>query len=368
MLTYVQALRSHICKRIFKIEFLDENMITTGERALDVLNGSLNIELNSNARRSCSLTFDNSRRMYIPNEDSEIWINKQFRLYTGLEIDGKEFLNLRGTFVIGNPSISSNFSSKTASITGLDKWKLLDGTLNGELEDTMEIPSGSSIADAVNLVLTAAGDTISPIVYATDVTTPSTIRKAPGSKYSEFLVELADFLSWEVFYDEEGRLRFQPPLDFETEPSVWDFSTDEVTYRGSDHAYEFDKVKNVVKVTGDNIDAHTIYGIAEDTNIFSPFNIYKIPRNVKNIIDNIIHTETFANQRAEYELSKLIALQESVSLKAFPIDIINEGEIITIADESCDLHRDRCQVQSIVYPLRNEGEMTMTVWKARKFT
>jgi len=364
---YIQALRSPICERIFKMEFLDENMNVTGENTANVLNGSLNIELNSNARRTCSLTFDNTRGIYIPNEDSDLWINKKFRLYTGLKINGEEWLNLRGTFVVGNPSLSSAFSSKTVSLSGHDKWDLLNGTLGGTLEDTFIIPSGSSIADAVDLVLSTAGDTMSPIVGYTDVTTPSTISRLPGNTYSEMLVELAGFMSWEVFYDTEGRLRFQPPLDFATESSVWDFSTGETTYKGATHLYEFDEIYNVVIVIGDNINSMTIKGIAEDTNIFSPFNIYKIPRKPFIITDNIIHTELFATQRAEYELKKKIALQESITVKAFPVDLINEGEIVTVEDLSCDLNRDRCQVQSISYPLRNEGEMTLTLWKERTF-
>lgn len=367
MTEYEKHLRAPIVKRIFKIEFLDENKNVTGEQSLDVLDGSMNIDLNTNARRGCSLTFDNSEEAYTPNEDSHIWIDRMFRLYTGIMVGNEERLFLRGTFVLGNPTIASDFSAKTASIVGMDKWHLLDGTLGGIMEDAVTILYGESIADAVQGVLDMAGDDTAPIIAYTDMTVPCHINKAPGDNYASILTELAEFLSWEVFYDEGGRLRFQPPQDFETEASVWDFSTNETTYKGGSHSYEVDKVKNSVLVIGDNINEHIVKGRAQDTNIFSPFNVYRWRVNSLVITDDLIHEDIYAQQRAEYELAKVIAMQESISVNAVPVDVINEGDIVTVEDGSADLHRDRCQVRGVTFPLRSDGFMTLDLWKTRKF-
>lgn len=363
--TYIQSLKSGIGQRIIRLEFLDKNNQVTGQDTYNVLDGTLSTKLDANARRNCSLVLANHKGLYTPNEDSNIWINGQFRLYTGRRINDEDYLNLRGTFIVSNPVLDSNFSNLTASIQGLDKWEKLNGTLGGIIEETYVVAAGESIYAAVKGVLQKTSDTLDPMVYPSNYVTPNPIVKEPGANYAEILIELANLYSWEVFYDIEGRLRFQPPIDPLKESAVWDFSTNEITYRGSSHSYSLDKIKNVVKVCGDNINFSTVKGIAEDTNIFSPFSIGKIGRVPHIISDDLINTVDLANQRAEYELKKLITLQESGNIKSLPIDIINEGDVITIEDKNNDFHRDRYQVQDISENLRSNGEMTLNVWKER---
>ncbi len=365
---YINALRNKAGERIMKLEFIDKYSQVVGEDSHNVIDGSINIQLHANSRRNCSLVFMNKNGEYIPNEDSNFWINRQFKLYTGLEINGQEYWNLRGTFYVSNPTLDSNFSDITATIAGLDKWARIDGTLGGKLENPLSIEVGELVTDVVRDIFTLAGETETPIIYPSNMVTPYTINKASGDTYSSVLIDLANLLSWEVFYDVDGRPRFQPPVDSKKEGSVWHFGTDEVSYHGASHTYKLDEIRNIVKVYGDNINGLLVTGIAEDQNIFSPTYVNKIGRKPEIIEDNLIYSVDLANQRAVYELGKLVSLQESVNIKCLPIDVISEGDIITIEDEDIDLHRDRFQVQTISESLRFDSEATISVWKERSLT
>lgn len=366
---YIDNIKKGISQRIIKLEFLDRNGQVVGESTKDILDGSLNVKLKANSRRSCSFTFCNKDGLYIPNEDSNIWVDRQFRLYTGRRIDGEDYYNLRGTFVISNPSLSSDKSNLTASINGVDKWETLNGKLGGTFEDTFVVNEGETITTVVKSLFTdKINDALEPIIYPSNAVIDYPMVKEPGSTYDKLLTDLASMLRWDAFYDLNGHFRFQPPIDVTKEGEVWNFGTNEVTYGGSTHTYNSDDIKNVVAVYGDNINSDQVYGIAEDTNIFSPFNIYKFGRKVHVITDDIIYNNVLAMQRAEYELGNIIKLQESVNIKCLPVDIINEGDIITIEDSANDLHRDRYQVQSISEGLMSDGTLTLEVWRERTIT
>lgn len=368
MTGYIRHLKENITERIFKIEFLDKYGQVTGEDTINIISGNINTKLQANARRSCSLVFQNSEGSYVPDEDSNFWLDKQFRLYTGLKINDEEHYNLRGTFVVGNPVLASNFAEVTASIEGLDKWLMLDGTLGGTLEDAYVINKSTSIPVAVRAIFQAAGEPMMPIIHDTDAVTPNPIIKEIGDTYADMLTELAGFMSWDIFYDEMGHPRFQPPINVETQGVVWHFSDKENLYLGGTRTPHYDKLKNVVKVIGDNINNAMVVGIAEEDNILSPVSTHRLDRRIVHVVfDDIIDTVPRATIRAKYELTKLVALQNSINIKCVPVDILSEGDIITLTDSKLYLNRDRLQIQSISESLRYNGEMTIEAWQAQKF-
>ncbi len=363
-MTYEEALKSNTRKRIYKIEWMDRYENIVDEIIGDIIDGTISCELKDGVRRTCNLTLKNDNKKYIPSEDGLIWISNRFKLYTGLESHNQ--WNPQGVFVLGNPSVNSNFADTSMSIEAVDKFALLNGELAGKLEGGYIINLGEKISNAVRAVIADAGMPETRLIISPTIeVTPYTLVAKPGESYADILFKLAEMINFQIYFDVNGNLVFEPVTDEKNKGSIWTFHKKEVTYLGSTHNYDFKKMRNYVVVYGDNINGYQIKGVASDTNEFSPTNTDKVGKRVEVIEDDIIFNDFYAVLKAEYHLKDLIQLYESVDNKAIPIDIIQEGDIIEIEDDSNGLNRDRYLVRNVNMPLNHNSEMTLSVWKTR---
>ena len=365
---YINALKSNIREPIVKVELLnaDEQVIDIWD--VDIISGNIQLESGSGSTRSCNLLMQNTHGLYIPIPEEQLWINTKIRLWSGLRIDGEDYFISRGIFVIGDPEINSLMAEKTANLSFYDKWALLDGTLGGELDSEYIIPVGTNIETAVRAIFTSAGDVKNPIITATDIATPYTLVGEIGGTLSDLLVRLSEMISWEVFYDSNGYGRFQPPADLKKTGSSWDFSENEVNYLGGQHRYDYSKVRNAVRIVGDNVLGQLFSGTAEDNNLTSPTRIELIGRRQKIIVDDLIFSNDLCQARANYELRNSIALFESANFSSIPIDILSGGSIVTITDTSAGFNGERFLINSINFPLLNEERMSINAWMTRDFS
>jgi len=367
-MSYEDALRSHGRQLIFKIEFLDQNEITIDEIIKYEIEGNLSIELKNGMRRTCNLTLENTEGLFTPSTDGLVSISNRVKVYTGLKIDNVDYFNLRGVFVLGNPRLTkNNDGEKIVNLEMYDKFALLDGSISGTLEAEYIIPVGEPIQQAIIDLATEAGITTPILVYPTSELTPYTLTIPAGDTFATIFYKYAEMLSWDVFFDVEGVLRFQPPTDEDTQSTVWEFSESENTYLSSVHNYEWNKIRNYVAVTGDNIDGNIAHQTASNNNIFSDTYIGKIGKRTMVIQDDIITTDDLALKRATYEVQLNTQIQETADIQAIPVDIINEGDIIIIDDTENGFNRDRYIINTINYPLSNGQEMSINALKARSF-
>jgi flagellar hook assembly protein FlgD len=364
---YVSTVKSKSATRLLKIEILDSNENIIDTITPKVISGDIQLSSDSGARRSANIILDNSDGAYTPSS-SYLWLNTKFKIYTGYLINSEEYYISRGIFLNGEPEITSNFAETVCSLSLYDKWTYLDGTLSGTLESPYIINSGEDIEDVVTALFTAAGEVKPPIIYPTTETTPYTLIKEAGASYADILIELANMLSWVVFYDKDGYPRFQPPTNIDTAGSVWDFTTTEVNYLGGNRKYTFSDIKNNVVVIGDNINGTLVKATASDTNVSSTTRIALIGKRTKVIEDANIYNATLAQDRADYELQKAISLIENIDMQCIPIDTIEGENVITITDDSIDLTADRYLVKSVSFPLTVDGSQQMSCWKARSLT
>lgn len=375
---YILSAQSNIRTHIAKIEILEEKKFpfidkycinVLDEISEDIISGS--ITLNNTPigqRRSATLTLKNDDGKYTPAYRETLWLNKMIKIYSGLKINGEDYFINKGIFVISEVQVNSQFSDKNVIITCVDKFANLDGTIAGTLASPYIIDVNTILKDAVMAVFAEAGEKELPIIEIGDISsTPIayTIAKEAGDTYSSILSDLANMISWNCFYDKNGIPRFQSPTDEQLAVSSWSFSTDEVTYLGVTHRYKFDSVKNTVVVFGDNINGELFKATSVDENAISPTRVELIGTRVKVITDENIYNDDLAQQRADYELKQAIILQESIDLQAIPIDYLDEGQIITIWDESAGLDKERYLINSISIPLLSGGNMTLNCWKTR---
>ena len=223
--------------------------------------------------------------------------------------------------------------------------------------------------DAGTAINTSEITTIDP--YINNIYTIFTIVAEVGETYSDLIEKLASQLNYTYYFDENGYFRFEKPVysevegfGYDTKPSVWNFNTETIHYLGSSRKLEYSKIHNFIKVIGDNVNGKTYIATAEDTN--SDVGTTKIGKKVKVIKDELIYSDGLAQQRANYELKKYTSLAESVSMKCIPIDIINSDNIITLDDENNGTDGERYLVKSVSFPLLNDGEQSMNVWRIRE--
>jgi hypothetical protein len=364
---YLNALKSNTRDYLIKLEFLDANENVTSTLTPDLLDGKINIDLKNGSRRSATLTLQNKDLRFLPNPDGEIWLNTKIRIYTGIKVNGEEYYNSQGIFVLGEPESDSNFAEKTATLNLYDKFTMLDGTLGGELLNDIIINVNTKIEDAVKSIATEAGEIKSPLIEPTNETLPYTLILNAGQTYFDILNQLAKVLSWVVYYDRNGYLRFEPPSELDTAGSVWDF-TDDTLYMGASKRLDYTKVKNKIRVVGDTIQGEIFDATAEDANLSSPTRTSLIGTRGKLIEDDIIYSASLAQQRADYELQQSISIYESVNANCVPIDFLDVDNVITITDASLGLNQTRYLVQSVSLPLKQNSSQQLNVWQIRNFS
>lgn len=112
LLNYLKEIRKPIFKPIFKVELLrpDETIMQEITQDIENTSGSININFQNGARRSCSIVINNPISNYTISPSS-LWINQKFKVYTGLQFsDGENIWFSQGVFVLKDPNITSNFS------------------------------------------------------------------------------------------------------------------------------------------------------------------------------------------------------------------------------------------------------------------
>lgn len=367
---YIKELKKGRFKKRVKIEWLrQEDESTYEDMTADIISGNLSVNRQNGIRRSVNLQLKNINGKYIPNEDG-IWINQKFKLYLGLEINGEDYFIPNGVFVLDDPEVTSNFSESYINITGKDKFSALDGSLGGQLDSIYQIPVGTNIHSVIKSILTLANDKNQPILlsdFANEIT-PYTIKKEYGNNnYGQILIELAQMLSANIYYNELGQLVFEKDVEDSLKGSIWDFNTDEFHYLGATNKYVFSKVYNKIVVIGSNINGNIATGIAINNNLQSNTRVQLIGLKTKEpIMDDMITTDDLAQQRANYELKRAIGVQSAVSIKSTAFFHFDVDQVITLTDSNLKLIQERFLIQSINLDFKNEGTMTISCVKSKE--
>jgi hypothetical protein len=199
---------------------------------------------------------------------------------------------------------------------------------------------------------------------------PYTLRVEKGSTYFDILNKLAEAATYNVFYDGDGNPRFQPPTNYLTAQSMWNFTQQDHMKTGKlNKKLDLGLFRNSVKIQGTNLSNGTLVtAIASDTNPASPTSIQRCGSMTRFIEDPIITDVYYAQLRADYELTKSTQFAESSGLNAIQLDHLNEDEVITLTEEGLHVSNERYLVRQITKQLfQTSGVMSMEVWKTRSF-
>lgn len=395
-----------------KLELLDhyENTIKCIEQDIDYSNaGSITCNNAQGTRKSCSITLLNADLKYIPTEDSPFWFNRKFRLYIGI-VDNRHYKHsnhsvrwtnetdtywfAKGVYITSDIHVDS--TTHTISISGVDKFAQLDGSLNvlqaDEMDTVFEV--GSRIEDVIRDILTLDMgnnlilDPIDPIVYTIGLNTSVLFKEftlSAGQYYGDFLNELATSYGSEVYYDNLGRLNFRRLLndDFPywigMRAPVHEFKYHLPGYENPQESINLNGVNKII-VSTDNVETPNASYTAINHNPRSPLCYDKIGArtlpenggvviiNAGNIVDQNTRKEDptvegFSKELVlkrckdygEYRLMQETCLGTSINFNCPPYLHLNEGDVIAITDPDFALDCDLYIINSITFPLGTDS-------------
>ena len=256
-------LSQQIITKYIKLEILNFQYNVVDEISGNLTAMSVNIDSESDLRRSCNLTFVVVNASFDVKAGNKIWLDKFCRPWVGYEniYTGKIQWYNQGIYLINAPSWRYNATTHELSLAGLDLASKLTGLRNGELEGIpTKIPAGSSVREAMIAAIELAGFTKYTISECKDVdgniiAVPNDIEIAQGGTVWNIVTQLRDILPrYETFFDVDGVFIYQPIPTGSGDPVIIDDTIWPNLLIDESINNDFESVKNYIEVYGRTLD------------------------------------------------------------------------------------------------------------------
>ena len=256
-------LSQQIITKYIKLEILNFQYNVVDEISGNLTAMSVNIDSESDLRRSCNLTFVVTDASFDVKAGNKIWLDKFCRPWVGYEniYTGKIQWYNQGIYLINVPSWRYNATTHELSLAGLDLASKLTGLRNGELEGIpTKIPAGSSVREAMIAAIELAGFTKYTISECKDVdgniiAVPNDIEIAQGGTVWNIVTQLRDILPrYETFFDVDGVFIYQPIPTGSGDPVIIDDTIWPNLLIDESINNDFESVKNYIEVYGRTLD------------------------------------------------------------------------------------------------------------------
>ena len=199
--------------------------------------------------------------------------------------------------------------------------------------------------------------------------TQAKISKSAGETLGSILLELANQLSAEMFYNANGNLTVLP-----TQETTLDVDKPVISYledangdfSGLSFGLQVNNIVNRVVVIGATIDGRVYTATAANDDATSPLCYQRIGYRTGQVInDSNITSQSLADDRAKYELRKQLILKSSVSVNVSFNPLLSVNNLIEITDEFFGLDHERFLLQGVSCSLDYSGSMSITVSNVR---
>ena len=371
-----------------KIEFLYPDGSVAYSITEDVIQdgSTLNVSYQkSGTRRTATLVVDNWNQIYKLHPD-KIWFGQQIKISKGLYFrDGTEFLLPQGIFYVTNPNEVFNPSERTNTLSLVDKWSQLDGSLFGNFAGTYILNVDDNLYTAIDQLLqTDRGngyvlDNIPPMYdneYLTKTYTVDSVTynyldcpytaKVKGA-YADVLNEINTMLVSEMWYDPIGRLRVVPAnidIDDNRRAVLWQFSTLEKELLGISLAGDLQNTYNHVVITGGTLNGHIARGEASNDDPASPTSIGRIGQKTAPMEEQSkYYSDEQCQELAEYRLKEYKKVATTATIQCSPMYHLQENCLVTIYRDGVDDWPIPYLITGWSLPLGQTGEMTITASK-----
>ena len=269
------VLKQQYIKKYIRLELLDFQYNIVDELSGNMTKCSINVDSNSDLRRSCDLGFVVTTSTFDIKAGSKLWIDKMVRPYVGYENihTGEIQWYNQGIYLVNNPQWSYDASTNEISIQALDLMSKLTGLRNGNLEGIPTvIAKGENVREAIIRTIELGGftkyiceecktndGTIVPVPYDIEIDVGGTIY--------DILTGLRDIMpNYQIYFDINGVFHYEPiPLAYDDPVLIDDDLFNNVLISENINT-DFESVKNYVEVLGHTWDVD-YYSPSESTTV-----------------------------------------------------------------------------------------------------
>lgn len=269
------VLKQQYIKKYIRLELLDFQYNIVDELSGNMTKCSINVDSNSDLRRSCDLGFVVTTSTFDINAGSKLWLDKFVRPYVGYENmrTGEIQWYNQGIYLVNNPQWSYNASTNEISMQALDLMSKLTGLRNGNLEGIpTKIAKDENVREAIIKTIELGGftkyiceecktndGTIVPVPYDIEIDVGGTIY--------DILTGLRDIMpNYQIYFDINGVFHYEPiPLAYDDPVLIDDDLFNNVLISENINT-DFESVKNYVEVLGHTWDVD-YYSPSENTTV-----------------------------------------------------------------------------------------------------
>lgn len=269
------VLKQQYIKKYIRLELLDFQYNIVDELSGNMTKCSINVDSNSDLRRSCDLGFVVTTSTFDIKAGSKLWLDKFCRPYVGYENmrTGEIQWYNQGIYLVNNPQWSYNASTNEISMQALDLMSKLTGLRNGNLEGIPTvIAKDENVREAIISTLALGGFT--KYVCEECKTNDGTIVPVPydieidvGGTVYDILAELRDIMpNYQIYFDVNGVFHYETiPLAYD-DPVLIDDDLWSSLLISENINTDFESVKNYVEVLGHTWDVD-YYSPSESTTV-----------------------------------------------------------------------------------------------------
>lgn len=320
------VLKQQYIKKYIRLELLDFQYNIVDELSGNMTKCSINVDSNSDLRRSCDLGFVVTTSTFDIKAGSKLWLDKFCRPYVGYENmrTGEIQWYNQGIYLVNNPQWSYNASTNEISMQALDLMSKLTGLRNGNLEGIPTvIAKDENVREAIIKTIELGGftkyiceecktndGTIVPVPYDIEIDVGGTIY--------DILTGLRDIMpNYQIYFDINGVFHYEPiPLAYD-DPVLIDDDLFSNVLISENINTDFESVKNYVEVLG-----HTW-----DVDYYSPSD--------KTTVSGGTITPTFADlKELQNDTAVGITLPSDIAnVDKITIDFLGSNDVVDIDDK-----------------------------------
>ena len=253
------VLKQQYIKKYIRLELLDFQYNIVDELSGNMTKCSINVDSNSDLRRSCDLGFVVTTSTFDIKAGSKLWLDKFVRPYVGYENmrTGEIQWYNQGIYLVNNPQWSYNASTNEISMQALDLMSKLTGLRNGNLEGIpTKIAKDENVREAIIKTIELGGFTKyiceeCKTKDGTIVPVPYDIEIDVGGTVYDILTGLRDIMpNYQIYFDINGVFHYEPiPLAYD-DPVLIDDDLWPSLLISENINTDFESVKNYVEVLG----------------------------------------------------------------------------------------------------------------------
>ena len=358
---------------VFRLYLLDDNENIIKDISQDMMSGELSRTYQTGKRCALTAHMVNGHGKYTPHSKNyDIYLGCKFRLDAGILIKKDIYWFQQGIFVLQNMSFSSNDSEQMVDLSLHDKFSLFDGTIRGTSALKTIVPVGVPMKQAfINIcgLDNGTGNPFDkkPIIFNTEYATQNTyktIKTDFNSNYGSILIDCANTISSDVYYNNYGNMVIKSNVNEflqQNFPVVFRINDGDRILYNKNMSYNWDKLRNRIIVKGAITNGYQFTATADNTNLFSLYNVnnkrYGVRAEV--VSDNKLYSDTLCMERAMYTLVERQRGVKTLNLSVgyIPFLDVNQSILITLSDY--DLTNANYVIDSISISISNTPSVSL---------